>query len=123
MSATLAEPLARELNTREMHQRVNDLRSIDNITNWFYLVREWLLVALVIGLTILFYEYRECWDLSWAWNVPVTLVAVILIGAGQHRLTNLGHEASHYMLFRNRLLNELVSDWLCMFPMLSCTHH
>ena len=28
-------------------------------------------------------------------------------GAGQHRLTTLGHEARHYILFRNRKLNEL----------------
>jgi fatty acid desaturase len=27
------------------------------------------------------------------------------------------------MLFRNRLLNELASDFLCMFPMWSATHH
>ena len=33
------------------------------------------------------------------------------------------HEASHYLLFRNRILNELVSDWLCLFPMWSSTHH
>jgi fatty acid desaturase len=123
MQATLSPSLTQELNTRDMHRRVNDLRSIDNLTNWFYLVREWLVLASVIGLTIFFYEQREEWGLSWVWNVPVTFVAVVLIGACQHRLTNLAHEASHYMLFRNRLLNEVVSDWFCMFPMMSCTHH
>jgi fatty acid desaturase len=35
----------------------------------------------------------------------------------------LAHEASHRTLFRNKWLNELVSDWGCMFPMLSTTHH
>jgi fatty acid desaturase len=45
-----------------------------------------------------------------------------VIGAGQHRLTNLAHEASHYMLFRNRWLNEFISDWFCLFPMWSSTH-
>src|SRR5207237_3060294 len=35
----------------------------------------------------------------------------------------LAHEASHHTLFKNKLLNELVSDWYCMFPMLSTTHH
>jgi fatty acid desaturase len=45
------------------------------------------------------------------------------VGAGQHRLATLAHEASHYLLFRNRLLNEAVSDWLCLFPMWSTTHH
>jgi fatty acid desaturase len=106
-----------------MQRRVNDLRTINNITNWFYLAREWFLLASILALTIAFYDWRESWGLAWLWNVPVTFVAVVLIGACQHRLTNLAHEASHYMLFRNRLLNELVSDWFCMFPMLSCTHH
>ena len=37
-------------------------------------------------------------------------------------MTTLGHEASHYMLFKNRKLNEIASDLLCMFPVLSTTH-
>jgi fatty acid desaturase len=123
LATTSAAPSFQELNSPQMQRRVNDLRTINNITNWFYLAREWFLLGLVLALTIAFYDWRESWGLAWLWNVPVTFVAVVLIGACQHRLTNLAHEASHYMLFRNRLLNELVSDWFCMFPMLSCTHH
>jgi fatty acid desaturase len=105
-----------------LQRRVNALRHTDNLTNWFYLARECLLLGLVVGLAIVFYHSREAWGLAWLWNVPVTLLAVVLVGAGQHRLTTLAHEASHYMLFRNRLLNELASDWFCMFPMWSTTH-
>jgi fatty acid desaturase len=123
MPATLSPSPPLELNSPDLIRRVNDLRTIDNHTNWLYMVREWLILGGIIALTILFYDYRETWELAWVWNVPVTLLAIIIIGGCQHRLTNLGHEASHYMLFRNRLLNELASDWLCMFPMLSCTHH
>lgn len=123
MSATLEAPELQEINSPEMQRRINALRATDNITNWFYLAREYLLLGTIVGLTICFYWNQAAWGLSWAWNVPVTFVAVVLIGAGQHRLTNLSHEASHYMLFRNRLLNELVSDWFTMYPMLSCTHH
>jgi fatty acid desaturase len=123
MPATLSSPAHHEVNTPEMLRRVNALRTIDNFTNWFYLVREWLILGSILALTIAFFWNYAAWGLSWWWNVPVAFLAVILIGACQHRLTNLTHEASHYMLFRNRLLNELVSDWLCMFPMLSCTHH
>ena len=60
---------------------------------------------------------------GYRFTVPVTLVAIVLVGAGQHRLTTLAHEASHYVLFKHRLLNELASDFLCMFPMWSATHH
>ena len=92
------------------------------MTNWFYLIREYLVVGSVVGLTITFYIERESWGLAWAWNVPLTLLAIVVIGACQHRLTNLAHEASHYMLFRHRLLNEFISDWFCLFPMWSSTH-
>jgi fatty acid desaturase len=78
----------------------------------------------VIASTIAFYSWHaELGLTSEIWNIPVTLIAVVFIGAGQHRLTTLSHEASHYMLFQNRLLNEIVSDLFTMFPMLSTTHH
>ena len=123
MSATLTERTTTQLNDPNLIRRVNALRKTDNVTNWFYLVREYLFLGSVIGLTIAFYQFRANWGLHWLWNVPVTLLAIGLVGAGQHRLSTLSHEASHYMLFRNRLLNEVVSDYFCMFPMWSTTHH
>lgn len=112
------------VNQVEMIHRVNALRRTDNYTNWIYIAREYLFLCSVVAATIAFYWYHAAWGLeSWLWEIPVTIIAITLIGAGQHRLTTLSHEASHYMLFRNRLLNELVSDLLTMFPMLSTTHH
>jgi len=50
-----------------------------------------------------------------------SIVGVMVIAALQHRLSGLGHEACHYALFKNRLANELVSDLLCMFPLMAMT--
>jgi fatty acid desaturase len=111
------------LKTPEVQHCVNALRALDNTTNWLYLAREYMFLGAVLGLALLFFQFRSEWGLSLAWTVPATLLAWILIGAGQHRLATLGHEAVHYMLFRNRLLNELVSDWFCMFPLLSSTQY
>ena len=55
--------------------------------------------------------------------MPVAFLAIVLIGAGQHQLTALAHEAAHHTLFKNRLANDLSSDWLCMFPLYSSTQH
>lgn len=107
----------------ELLRRVNVLRKTDNATNWFYLLREYLFLAAIVGSTLAFYHAVYVGHISLWYAVPVTLLSTALIGAGQHRLTTLGHEASHFLLFRNRLLNELASDWLCMFPMWSTTHH
>src|SRR5690242_6788098 len=123
MSVALSSHPRGELNDPKLLRRVNALRRTDNVTNWFYLAREYLFLGSVIGLTIAFYHYQAALGLCWGYSVLVSLVAVILVGAGQHRLVTLAHEASHYMLFRNRRLNELASDWLCMFPMWGITHN
>jgi fatty acid desaturase len=123
MSAMLSAAPRADLNTPEMQRKVNALRTLDNVTNWLFLVREYSFLAVVLACTIGFYHFRGEWGLAWAWNVPVTLLAITLIGACQHRISTLAHEASHYMLFRNRVLNEVASDWFCMYPMLSSTQH
>jgi fatty acid desaturase len=49
------------------------------------------------------------------------MLGVVVVAVFQHRLSGLGHEGSHYALFRNRLLNELASDVFCMFPLMAMT--
>lgn len=48
---------------------------------------------------------------------PITfVVAVVVIGGRQLGLAVLMHEAAHGTLFRTRLLNDVVTDWLCARP-------
>src|SRR5262245_5627538 len=123
MATATLDPTVKSLAGAEVKELLQQVRRTDNLTNWYYLLRTYLMLALVIGGAVYFFEHWSGWGLHWAWNIPVALAAVTLIGAGQHQLTVLAHEASHHTLFRNRWLNELVSDWFCMFPMLSTTHH
>ena len=81
------------------------------------------LLALVIGGAIWFYHVTRAGDLSLLWNVPVFCAAIVIVGALQHHLANLAHEAVHHTLFKNRYLNDMVSEWLCSFPMFSSTFH
>ncbi len=60
--------------------KIKRLRVIDNFTNLAFLANEYLCLAAVIGGTILFCEYRGSWGLSWAWDIPVVTLAVVLIG-------------------------------------------
>ncbi len=106
-----------------LKEKLQELRQTDNHRNIFYLLRTYLFLFAVIGGTIWFYQAQAIHGWSWWWNVPVTLLAIIFVGAGQHQLTGLAHEASHHILFRNRFVNDLVSDWLCMFPLYSSTQH
>ncbi len=122
-SAGVSGPVVRSLNDAAMKERLQRLRRTDNLTNWYYLLRTYLYLALVVGGAVWAYQARAAAGLSWGWDVPVTLLAVVLVGAGQHQLSGLAHEGSHHILFRGRRLNDLASDWLCMFPLFSTTHH
>lgn len=106
----------------DFQRRIAELRKSDNITNWFYIAREYLWLAIVLGIPLTFYHQYQAWGISWLWNIPVTVVAIIAVGACQHRIANLGHEGGHYCLFKHRLLNEAASNWFALFPMLGSTH-
>ncbi len=112
--ATFTEPALRAEIAR--------LREVDNVTNLGWLGLEYATLALVIGLTIGFAEFRSGWGFAWAWNLPVFAVAIAVVGGVQHRLAGLGHEASHYSLLKNKFANDLVGDLFCMMPILSNVH-
>jgi len=119
-TAVSTPPTITSLSDARIKEKLQALRQTDNVTNLLYLARTYIYLALVIGTTLWFYAVN---DWSFWWNVPVTIVAIILIGAGQHQLTGLAHEASHHILLKNRFWNDLVSDWFCMFPLFSSTQH
>jgi fatty acid desaturase len=116
-------PAAKSLADPALKAALQELRRTDNVTNWWFLFRTYLYLALVIGGAVWFFESRAELGVPWALNVLVALVAIVLVGAGQHQLTGLAHEGSHYILFRNRYLNDLVSDLFTMFPMFASIYH
>jgi fatty acid desaturase len=105
-----------------LHREIMQLRQVDNLTNLAFIAFEYVSLIGVIASTISFCEYRASWGFGWGWNVPVLGLAIVLIGALQHRLAGLGHEASHYSLLKHKFLNDLVGDVFCMLPVLSTVH-
>src|SRR5260370_16699013 len=122
MAIVLQNP-TRSLQDPKLKEILQERRRTDNTTNICYFVRIYLYFALVIGGTDWFYHESGAVGMGWWCSVPVTRLAIVLVGAGQHQLTGLAHEASHHILFKNRLVNDLASDWLCMFPLYSATQH
>ena len=57
----------------------------------------------------------------WAAHPLVSVVAIVVIGARQHALLILMHEAAHLGLFRSRRVNEWVSDALLAWPLFVST--
>lgn len=106
----------------DLNARIMRLRHVRTLPNLAYLAIEYATIAVVISATIVFAEYRSSWGIAWGWNVPVFAIAIVLIGALQHRLAGLGHESSHYTLVKNKFAGDLIGDLFCMFPILSCIH-
>ncbi len=119
----LGEPPALALQDPAVKAAVKRLAIADNWTNGLYIARAWLWLAAVVGGAAGLNEARAAHGWSAWWCVPLLAVAVPLVGAGQHQLAGLGHEASHHTLFAQRAWNEIAGDWLCMFPLFSTTHH
>lgn len=80
-------------------------------------------MVFIIGGALWFRHLQISVGFSFWWNVPVVVAAIVLIGGVQHQLAALGHEGAHHMLFKNRYLNELISDWFCMFPLSAQTYY
>ena len=114
---------ARELRNRDLVRHINKMRKIDNWTNWRYLATEYAYLAVVIGLGFLVcVAWSQSTIPTWAFAL-LSIAVSVLIGIGQHRLVMLGHEASHFSLFGNKMLNELASDWFCFYPIWVTTYN
>jgi len=106
----------------EIKKELRSFLRTDNYTNFLYIGRVYLVLAVAIGGAIAFFEYQQAAGLSPIWNIPVFILCALAVGASQHQLTGAGHEAVHHTLFKNRKLNELAADWLCMYPMFSSAY-
>ncbi|SRR6056297_215499 len=106
-----------ELERRQMFAEIKRLCRPDNVTNWFWIGLEYAIFAVTVAACLAINQVRVQQGWSIAWMVPVYLCAIFVIGAWvQNRLSVLVHEASHYLLFKNRLLNDAVANWFLLFP-------
>jgi fatty acid desaturase len=111
-----------KFNDAALNEEIMRLRAVDNLTNLKFLMQEYVCIALVIGGTAAFREFRIRAGMPWTLDIPVVTLAIVLIGGLQHRLAGLGHESAHYTLLRHKFLNDLIGDIFCMFPILSTVH-
>jgi len=114
---------ARERPSRQSAEELQALKARDNRTNWKHLARIYVVIALSIGSAVWVDQAAMAGNIAWWWSIPTTLVAIVAIGASQHQFGGAIHEGTHYMLFANRKLNELASDWLAAFPIYTTTYH
>jgi len=87
---------------------IHDLKQLSTINPYlstFHIAKEWLgIVAAVIVC--------QYW---WHWSLY--LLAVMWIGARMHALGILGHDGTHYLLYKNRKINDFITRWLLFAPL------
>ncbi|HEX2840118.1 fatty acid desaturase family protein [Hyphomicrobium sp.] len=103
-------------------EAVRALKARDNATNWVYFVQIYALIVAVIAGAIAANDWLTANGFGFGWIASVNIIAVLILGAAQHQFGGAIHEGTHFLLFKNRKLNELASDWLAAFPIYTSTY-
>jgi len=69
--------------------------------------------------------------LAYWFSLPVTILCVLIIGVKQHALFVIAHDAAHYLLYDNRMINDLVGRVcatvqglsMCTYRVIHRLHH
>lgn len=118
--ADRTEP-TKTLDWTEAHHAVVPLMRPDHVTNIRYILREYGYLATVMAGCVWGYQSWNAGSLPTIAFVPLATLGALLVAVAQHRLSGLAHDASHYVLFKNKVANELVSDLFLMFPIVAMT--
>lgn len=110
-----------DLTWQEVHRAMVPLMRANNRTNLRYLAREYALIALTLVACAALLDAWRNGRLGAAEFACLSLLGAAVVAALQHRLSALGHDASHYVLFKHPLANELAADLLCFFPLVAMT--
>ena len=91
--------------SRKRH--IETVRRLSRVNGWvttMYLMLHWSLIVASLGAMAV--------TMHWA----VFLVGMVVIASRLQALGVMMHDATHYMLYRNRTVNDVVSDLFIAFP-------
>lgn len=106
MSAPVVHPhdLKAPIPDRVDATTLRALSKIDDARAARAIVEEWAMIAITIAIVHTFF------------HPALYVLAIFVIGARQHALTVLGHDAAHWRLFSRRSLNEWLGNLLVQWP-------
>jgi fatty acid desaturase len=84
--------------------RIKELSQLTPAIAVLWTFAQWVAIGAAIALCVAF------------WNPILYVLAVIFIGARQHALMVLGHDASHFRTLRSRWQNDLFANIFMMWP-------
>jgi fatty acid desaturase len=83
---------------------IRQLSQLQPARSTAHIAMEWFLIGSAAS---------ACW---FFWNPALYLITVAFIGARQHALIVLAHDAAHYRLFRHRGINDWVGEIFLAWP-------
>lgn len=87
--------------------------------NVLHVLSEYALLILLQATAFWCFHRAEAWALP-RWSlIGLGAVTFVFSGCLLHRIALLGHEASHYLLLKNRKWNDILADLLCFIPIWS----
>lgn len=110
-----------DLTWDEVHRALVPLMRADNRTNVRSIVREYAWLALALAGCSTAHAAWASGQLGGGAFGGLAIVGVAAVATCQHRLSGLAHDASHYVLFKHKLVNELASDLFLLFPLVAMT--
>lgn len=106
---------------RLTRDEVQAFKARDNFTNLYYIAGIYVVIIAALTAGIWSVEGFVNGSVPLWLMLPVSIIAILAIGASQHQFGAVIHEGTHYTLFENRKLNELASDYLGGFPIYTST--
>ena len=93
-----------EIPVRLTKEELIELSQVSGLRGFVHIAAEWMMIFGAIYLSQRF------------WHPALYILAIAFIGARQHALMILMHEGVHRRLFRNRTLNDWVSEIFLAWP-------
>ena len=103
--------MQKKLQTTDLlnKSQLSELREKRDYINALSIFSNWLQIVIAM---IIFYYFP---------SAITFLLALIVVGSRQFALAVLMHEAAHNLLFKNKRVNDFVSQWFCAYPIFSDT--
>ncbi|WP_163991021.1 fatty acid desaturase family protein [Pyxidicoccus caerfyrddinensis] len=96
---------ARRVDRKALASVTREMSQVSNARALWALASQWLVIAACFTAVVMV-------DRWWAWPI-----AALIIASRQHAMLALMHEAAHYHFLSNRAVGDVVSDFLCAFPL------
>lgn len=109
----LAEKLRRPLLQFEFKNQINkelsEFSEINILNQIFSIAFDWAVILGAIAIS------------QFNFNIPIYIVAVLIIAGRQHALLAIMHDAAHLRISKNHIANDLLGNYFAAFPILAAT--